>query len=80
MSYHAVRIVVSKLDRECFESMAFRNVVLDTILELLLGKGSCTNTLLFIVGEGRGQHVAELGVPLSGHIVFLLSHCADLLF
>ena len=49
--HHALSVKVSELHRECFKSVAVRNVVFDCLLKFIIGKGDSTDSLHLIVGE-----------------------------
>ena len=50
-----VAVTMSELNGECFEGVAFRNVILDSVLELDGRKVTAANTLEFIVSKSRRE-------------------------
>ena len=60
--HHALGIEVSKLNGEGFESVAFGHVVFHGGLEFFVREGLPADSFEFVVREGRGEEVGELGV------------------
>jgi len=60
MRNHSICLKVCELDRERFEGVTLRHVILDPMLELLRGKATTTNSLILIIGQSCRKQVAKL--------------------
>jgi hypothetical protein len=72
--YHPVGVEVSELNWEGFEGVAFRNVILYSLLEFLRGEAASTDSFELVVGECSGEQVAQLRIPLSAKTVVVASN------
>lgn len=68
-----------ELNWEGLEGVTLRHVVLNSMLELGRGKVSPSNPLELIIGESRGEKIAQLGVPLRVQVVFIATQTSNLL-
>ena len=77
---HAIGLKMSELNWECFECVAFRYIVLDTMLELFSCKRPATYALILIIRESSRKQIPQLVVPVGGHVVLVAPDCCNFVF
>lgn len=77
---HAISLKMSELNWECFECVAFRYIVLDTMLELFSCERTATYALILVIRKSSREQIPQLVVPMGRHVVLIAPDCSNFVF